>query len=240
MVDVTSPIHLNTLRARLTRERLASYDAVARGSDAEAIALYEWNTAASAAFFASLQGFEVVLRNALHRELTTWHTARRLPGEWYDDPQDLLDDRGQRDIYEARRRVSVRRRPITRGRVVSELSFGFWRYLLTSRYEQSLWTPALRHAFPELRPQRRREVADRVARLHLLRNRLAHHEPIHRRDLETDYADLLFVAATMCPHAAAWIERTSTVLAVISQRPGPRPPAPRRPPAERSARRTAS
>ncbi|MCO5973185.1 hypothetical protein [Actinoallomurus soli] len=116
---------------------------------------------------------------------------------------------------------------------MSELGFGFWRYLLSARYEQSLWTPALRHAFPELRPQRRREVADRVARLHLLRNRLAHHEPIHRRDLAADHADLIFVASAICPHAAAWIERNSTVTAVVSRRPGPRPPAPRLPRAER-------
>lgn len=231
--DVTDTEHLRTLRTRLTQERLASYDTVTTGSDAGSLALYEWNTSVSASFFASLQGCEVVLRNALHRELTRFHQVRRLPGHWYDDPQQVLDERGVRDIAEARRRISAVRRPVTPGRMVSELSFGFWRYLLSSRYEQSLWTPALRHAFPELRPQRRREIADRVARLHLLRNRLAHHEPVHRRDLVADYADLLFMASAICPHAAAWIERNSTVNAVISRRPGVRPPAPRLPPAGR-------
>jgi hypothetical protein len=217
--DITSPSHLSTLRTRLTVERLTSYDALTDGCPIKALTLYEWNTAVGAAFFASLQGFEVVLRNALHRELTTWHSARKLPGHWYNDPRRILDDRRRRDIDDAQRRIRRMHRPVTPGRVISELSFGFWRYLLSARYEQSLWTPALRHAFPLLRPQRRREIADRVVGLHLLRNRLAHHEPIHRRDLPSDYADLLFVAASICPQASAWIDQTSTVLTIVAQRP---------------------
>ena len=33
--------------------------------------------------------------------------------------------------------------------------------------------------------------------------------------------DLLFVTASICPHAGAWIDQTSTVLSVIAQRPVP-------------------
>jgi hypothetical protein len=33
------------------------------------------------------------------------------------------------------------------------------------------------------------------------------------------YADLLFVTSAICPQATAWIDRTSTVLAVVSRRP---------------------
>jgi hypothetical protein len=221
--DITSHAHLSTLRTRLTAERLTSYDALAGGCPVRALTLYEWNTAVGAAFFASLQGFEVVLRNALHRELIAWHAARNLTGQWYDDPRRILETRRHQDIDEARRRTRRMHRPITPGRVISELSFGFWRYLLSARYEQSLWTPALRHAFPLLRPQRRREIADRVARLHVVRNRLAHHEPVHHRDLAPDYADLLFVTASICPQASAWIDQTSTVLSVIAQRPAAAP-----------------
>ncbi len=43
-------------------------------------------------------------------------------------------------------------------RLVAELSFGFWRYLLSSRYHASLWVPDLHRAFPrgpaELRSRR--------------------------------------------------------------------------------------
>jgi hypothetical protein len=217
--DVTNPSHMITLRSRLTDERLISYDRVTGGRHAETLILYEWNTAASAAFYASLQGFEVVLRNALDRELTRWHAARGRRGHWYDDPDGVLDVRRHRDIAEARDRIRVHRRPITPGRIVAELSLGFWRSLLSARYEHHLWIPALRHAFPGLRPKRRREIAARVTRLHLLRNRLAHHEPIHQRDLAADYADLLFVVGAVCPRARAWVDQRSTVRLVLAQRP---------------------
>jgi hypothetical protein len=217
--DVTNPSHMTTLRARLTSERLSSYDRLTGGRESDALALYEWNTAIGAAFYASLQGFEVLLRNALDRELTRWHRAQRRPGHWYDDPPGILDDRGRHDIVRARQRIIVARRRVTPGRIICELSLGFWRSLLSSQYEHSLWTPALRHAFPGLRPQRRRRIADPVARLHVLRNRLAHHEPIHRRDLAADYADLLFVVGAICPRARAWVDQTSTVDLVLAQRP---------------------
>ena len=58
------------MRSRLSSERLSTYDRITGGRHAETLSLYEWNTAISAAFYASLQGFEVVLRNALDRELT--------------------------------------------------------------------------------------------------------------------------------------------------------------------------
>lgn len=105
------------------------------------------------------------------------------------------------------------------GRIVAELSFGFWRYLLTSRYEKTLWTPAIRHAFPRLKPQRRRTVHDRVQQLHLLRNRIAHREPVWRRDPAADHANILAVAGYICPHARSWIARSSTVGRVVAERP---------------------
>ena len=37
------------------------------------------------------------------------------------------------------------------GRVVAQLTLGFWRYLLASRYGRTLWLPCLRQAFPGLR-----------------------------------------------------------------------------------------
>ncbi|HZB33516.1 MAG TPA: hypothetical protein VE465_25380 [Streptosporangiaceae bacterium] len=219
MFDVTNPSHVITLRSRLSNERLSSYDRITSGRHAETLSLYEWNTAISAAFYASLQCLEVVLRNALDRELTRWHASLDRRGFWYDDPAGVLDIRRRQDITEARRRIRLARRPVTPGRIVSELSFGFWRYLLTSRYEGSLWTPALRHAFPGLRPPRRKDVSARVARLHQLRNQLAHHKAIYDRDLQADYADLLFVVGAICPRTRAWIDQTSTVELVLAQRP---------------------
>lgn len=70
--------------------------------------------------------------------------------------------------------------------MVAELSFGFWKFLLVKRYEAALWTGYLRHAFPNLQPQSRAVVYRALDELHTVRNRIAHHEPVHSRDLTAD------------------------------------------------------
>jgi hypothetical protein len=217
--DLANPSHLAALRARLSVDRLAPYDVVSGGSPATSLRLYEWNTAVSAACYATLQAVEVVLRNALHDQLAGWHAARGLGGSWYDDPRRVLDPRGHADIAKARDRVRRSGRPETPGRVVAELPFGFWRYLLAARYEQTLWTPALRHAFPHLQPRRRRSIAEPIERLHQLRNRIAHHEPIHHRNLSADHGDMLVIVSAICPYTRSWVDRNSTVPMAMAKRP---------------------
>ncbi len=77
---------LDALQASLSPERFATYLAAAGGNRPEALRLYTWNTALSAAFYGPLQGLEVAVRNAMHRELS----ARYGPA-WYDNPQAGLD-----------------------------------------------------------------------------------------------------------------------------------------------------
>jgi hypothetical protein len=206
------------LRRRLSPERLGPYELAAGGPEG-ALALYEWNIAISGAFYESLQSLEVVLRNTVDEQLTRLHARAGRPGFWYHDPAGLLELHRRVDIASARARVRQTGNAETPGQVVAELMFGFWRYLLSRRYEQSLWTPAVRHGFPHLRPQRRRAIYDRVERLNRLRNRIAHHEPIHGRDLAADYGDMLFVIRAICPATGSWIDRTSHVTRTLATRP---------------------
>jgi hypothetical protein len=218
--DLANPGLVNLIRYRLSADRFVSYDRQAGGDRVASLRLYEWNTAASAACYATLQAVEIVLRNAINQQLTKLHSAQSLPGSWLDDPTHVLDPHRLADIADARRRVRRNGRPPTPGRLIPELPFGFWRFLLAGRYEQTLWTPALRHAFPYLQPRRRRDIAAPVDRLHQLRNRIAHHEPIHYRDLAADHADMLAVVAAVCPDTHAWVSRISTIAQAIAQRPG--------------------
>src|SRR4051812_36645942 len=71
---------LDALQASLSPERFATYLAAANGERAEALRLYTWNTALSAAFYGPLQGLEVAVRNAMHRELSV-----RYGPAWYDN-----------------------------------------------------------------------------------------------------------------------------------------------------------
>jgi hypothetical protein len=125
-------------------------------------------------------------------------------------------------VIKARERATRRGRdPAIHGKVVAELSFGFWRYLVASRYLTALWIPGARAAFPngpaDLR-MRRAQLERRLHNLMLVRNRAAHHEPIHRRDLARDFRDAVTVAGWVHPQAAVWLRARLDLLQVAAAR----------------------
>ena len=206
----------------LTRERLASYERSA-GQTAGALRLYEWNMRAAAAVTELTGAVEVVARNAMDAELRVWSASRHRGATWFDVAP--LDGPGRRDLAKARdRAMRGGRRPEVHGRVLAELSFGFWRYLVESRYLTSLWTPALHRAFP-CGPAdvltRQRQVRARMQQLHFVRNRAAHHEPIHARDLERDHDYAIELLGWISPVAAEWTADTTSLRAVLATRPSP-------------------
>ena len=52
-----------------------------------------------------------------------------------------------------------------------------------------------------------------------VRNRAAHHEPIHRRDLARDLAAAVELVDWVCPHACAWVAARSPLEQLIRDRP---------------------
>lgn len=204
----------------LTPARMASYER-SMGTVDGALRLYEWNMRVAASVLELSAMVEVVMRNALDRELRSWAARRTARGDWFDEAP--LDDHGRDDVATARSRAARgARRDESHGRVVAELSFGFWRYLVGSRYHTSLWVPALHRAFPhgprDLR-KRRAAVERRMGQLHNVRNRAAHHEPIHQRDLRRDFADAIELLGWVDPVAAEWARAVSTLPVVLDARP---------------------
>jgi hypothetical protein len=207
------------LEHRLSVERLKPYRRAVGGGLEPAIQLYEWNGAVSSAFFEVIGHFEVALRNAMHDQLTTWHAGRSRDGQWYDDPTGVLDSRRHDDIREARSRIRREGKTETPGKVVAELMFGFWRFLLDRHYQNTLWAQALRHAFPHLVPQRRVLVYHPVYDIARLRNRIAHHEPVHHLALSDRHDALLRVAGYIEPAVEAWLGGLSRVPGLLAARP---------------------
>lgn len=201
----------------LSTERLVPYLRAANGELDKALRLYEWNLAVSGGLYEALGILEVVLRNALGTQLAAHHGS--LAGHWYDDPLGVLSDLAHEDIAAARRRVRKLWRPETPGRVVAELSFGFWKFLLAKRYEATLWTGYLRHAFPNLQPQSRAIVYRSLDELHTVRNRIAHHEPIHSRDLTADTLTIYRLLDWIDADVRAWAVSLSRLQPLIAARP---------------------
>jgi hypothetical protein len=208
---------LLTLERRISVDRFAPYRVAAGGNTHGAILLYEKNLELSMAFWGVLSDFEVLVRNAMHDRLTAWSLTRYGDVAWYLDHGRVFSDETSRTIDTARRHATAEGRTETPGRVVAELPLGFWRFLLSGRYERSLWLPCLRHAFPGIQGRGlRRDVHDVMCDLHVLRNRIAHHKPIHNRPLERLHEQALTMAGWVCPVTRQWIAGRSRVPELLS------------------------
>lgn len=65
----------------------------------------------------------------------------------------------------------------------------------------------------------RETIHDVADGLRELRNRIAHHEPIFRRNLVSDYTSILEVVTYRCAVTAAWMNRSQQVSNLLTLRP---------------------
>lgn len=221
VVTATTVVDPALLERRISVNRLAPYRLAAGGDLASALNLYEWNAEVSAAFWVVLGHLEILVRNAMHEQLTALSVSRPTGPDWYLALASDLSSEACATIADARRHATANGRAETAGRVVAELPFGFWRYLLASRYERTLWRTRLYRGFPG--QGRRQAVYAKLAGIHQLRNRIAHHEPIHNRPLARLHDDALLVAEWACPGTRTWISGRSSVPRLLTGRPQPTP-----------------
>jgi hypothetical protein len=196
----------------ISAERLSKYVAAPEDS----VALYEWNAALNGAFYELIGHAEILLRNVFHSQLARYSVN----GAWYDDPFYPFNDAARREIRMAKRGASRGGRLATPGRVVAELNFGFWRYLLTTLYQSTIW-PRLQSGFRGIprheRNRSHREVV--VSNVHLLRNRVAHYEPIFHTNIAQHLADITEIARYVDLEAQHWLWRISRVDELMESRP---------------------
>ena len=197
-----SDTRMNALALTLSTERIGTYLKNAKGDPCEAIRLYEQNTALSESLYSVLQGLEVSVRNAMHRTLAEgfgrfdWYKVVKLSTSESERVQDAMDT------------IARNNKTLTPDRMVSELTFGFWVAILTKHYAPELWIPHLHRAFPH-KALGHQTVHQRLNKIRFLRNRVAHHECILNRDLESDYCEIIEALGWICPETSAWIRETT-------------------------------
>lgn len=161
-----------------------------------AIARYLWNIALCEALYPTLQCFEVVLRNAIHDSLSmNYH-----PG-WLREERKFRDYEWKaimsaentltRLVREGKLRSDQATEP---GRLVSQLTLGFWTGLFVRHYDKTFVAPIIRLAlrgFPD--PIRNRQtIYNNFERVRHMRNRVFHHEPIwYWQDLPQRHLDIV-------------------------------------------------
>ena len=212
VLSIYAPVRATMLNL-LSSPRLSTYSNACRGDMDRAVALYQWNLEASLAMFSSIHYFEVALRNTMHDALTKQFGTH--DKAWYDTSE-LLSPGSISKIRRAESAVRTNGHPVTVDRVVAELPLGFWSSLLANSYNRSLWAPCLSRLF---RRARRQRLFDEIDSIRMLRNRIAHWEPIIALDLTAEYARILDTAERINPRLAWWIDATSTIGVVIDRRP---------------------
>ncbi|WP_127501799.1 hypothetical protein [Actinoplanes solisilvae] len=204
------------IRRFLSTPRFEPYVLDCEGDEAIALSLYWWNVEVSAAFYPALNFLEVLLRNALHQELSRHHGR---PDWWTTAPP---SGDGGNLLAEARRRLN-RTCGYTPSSddIVAAMPFGFWVALLSRNNEVAMWRPALYRAFRPGYRGSRREMHSHLEHLRMFRNRIMHHEPVHKRYLGADHRRIYELSEYLAPGATNMLRRVDRLADVLARRPVP-------------------
>jgi hypothetical protein len=161
---------------------------------------YLLNLALCESLYSPLQLCEVALRNSLHAHLS----ARCARPDWYDSASFSLTPWASEEVDKAREKITKSNRPLTPGRVIAELQFGFWTSLFEAHYEErGGYLPAgIRAVFPHMPKSlhNRKGIKRDLEAIRTLRNRVFHHERIvHFTDLDAQHARILDVIGWIRP-----------------------------------------
>lgn len=186
----------------VSEERLHRYLEACGGDKVKAITLYRRNTIASLEMFAVVGAFEVALRNAIDKVMTTnygtdWLRDAILPGGIFDIP--LCRDHAR--IIRAAYDKLIRQGRYTHTHLLSKMEFGIWKYMFSSPQFRASGRILLR-IFPNKSSSTRdiqynnTFVFNELDHLNSLRNRIAHHEPIcfptGLATITTSYIELVY------------------------------------------------
>jgi hypothetical protein len=147
---------------------------------------------------------------------------------WLDANPSLLDPDHEQSVIAAKLRLRERGRALEPGRLVAELTFGFWTSLLEVRYERNkvLWPhllgAQLLHPSSPRSMRSRKQLSPLLNRVRYLRNRVFHHEPIwHWSNLIQQHTVALDLMGWFSPALRATIEPADRFRAVHAAGPTP-------------------
>jgi len=151
------------------------------GHSKQAMTLYRLNLRLSQEFFTVISCLEIALRNAIDAHYTVKHGPDWLirsahPNGFFNQPN---CGKTPQIINMAMRRLNL----YSHNKLIAEMDFGFWRYMF-GRHQFHAGGQTLLSVFPN-RPVSTKQyqynntyVFGALEKVNMLRNRLAHHEPI--------------------------------------------------------------
>ena len=162
----------------------------------------------SSALWVHIVAFETTLREFLHDSLSTIYKRN----DWWFYPK-LLNKDELASIRKTLLHLEPGRLEIKPILVVHNMSFSFWIKLLSKRYHQKIWMKII-NLFP-VYPGRRDDFYKKAREIRNLRNAIAHHGPILRRNLIRDNEYLHELTAKLDPQLADEVQKRSRVLDLL-------------------------
>ena len=170
--------------AIFSAERTNRYLLAMNNNTRKAMTLYRDNLHLAQEMFAVINCFEVALRNAIDRHLTTtlgsdWLRDAAMPGGIFDNPQMRETQRIVRKVYDK----LIAEGTYTHSQLLSNMEFGIWKYMFSAPQFRATGRTLL-----SIFPNKPRSTAamqynntfvfNELDKINMLRNRIAHHEPI--------------------------------------------------------------
>ena len=220
------------LRNALSEERLQAYDLPTDNDPLDGVARYLWNLSLTVRIQPALHALEITLRNHLFA-----HAARAIGSKfakyqqiqcWLDADPTPLEGKEYESVRQAKDELARGNRPLTSGRLISKLGFGFWVSLCKRPYEQgrktgpALWPAILSGtSFPGLPKANRNRalIFNTLDPIRALRNRVSHHEPIWDHDLKQKHTEILSALSWMNSGFASAVQAASPLEAEVDRGP---------------------
>lgn len=201
---------LEKIKKAISAARVQRYLDLANNDLRMAVRLHQWNAAVAGALLPTLHIAEVMIRNVALRRLSAKYGA-----QWYRD-NELLDKRlGKTDL--SRQLRSVYQAERDKGRVgnlsdyiTSELTFGFWVNVFTTKFHPHLWKAEI-HTILAGFPRNKNidDLHDGVEFVRSFRNNVAHHKDLICKPTPDNYERTLTVIGMLCAKTRNMTEETS-------------------------------
>ena len=160
------------IKKYISTERFRSYSGIDE---------YLENLVFSKKAYIPLSILEISLKNSINELLT-----EKLGENWLEN-KDFLTNDSLRKIDEAKKILFKRAEPISKSKIIAELSFGFWVNLFKKPYEMKLRTKDIQKIFTNLPPKKEKMINREVIYKELnhirnFRNRVFHYEKVINKD----------------------------------------------------------
>lgn len=166
----------------ISSERLKVYKSSEQEDFSTLLERYIYNIKISEAFYPILSILEIALRNKIYNAIDKLIKQNWLLSEL--ESQNILLDNEYKILLDASKKLHFKYKKITKGALITELSFGFWVNLCKKAYKTIIWDKkgVFELVFPNFSAQntmdRTKFISSDLKNILQLRNRIFHHETI--------------------------------------------------------------